>query len=53
MMIYRDCGVPGRLYGGPLQPQEEQAAAHHQPQQEDHYSGRMVSVLIHFKKPVQ
>ena len=40
---FRDRGLPGWLHLGALQPQEEQAAAHRQPEQEDHYLSWMVS----------
>lgn len=41
--------LPGGLHGGPLQPQEEQAAAHRQPGQEDHHCRRLVSRKIGHK----
>ena len=40
---FRDRGLPGWLHLGALQPQEEQAAAHRQPEQEDHHLSWMVS----------
>ena len=40
---FRDRGLPGWLHLGALQPQEEQAAAHRQPEQEDHHLSGMVS----------
>ena len=40
---FRDRGLPRRLHLGALQPQEEQAAAHRQPQQEDDHLSGMVS----------
>jgi hypothetical protein len=46
---FRYCGVPGGVHRRPVQPQEEQAAAHHQPQQEDNHRCRMVS---HSSSPV-
>ena len=41
--IFRNHRLPSRVHAGAVQPEEEQAAAHHQPQQEDHYLGRLVS----------
>ena len=45
---FRDRGLPCRLHLGALQPQEEQAAAHRQPEQEDDYFSGMVSRENHF-----
>jgi hypothetical protein len=42
-LYFRYCGVPGWVHCRPVQPQEEQAAAYHQPQQEDNHRCRMVS----------
>ena len=39
-----DC-LPRWLHGGAVQPEEEQAAAHRQPWQEDHHCRRMVSTI--------
>ena len=43
---FRDRRLPSRLHLGPLQPQEEQAAAHRQPEQEDDHLSGMVSAEI-------
>ena len=43
---FRDRRLPSRLHLGPLQPQEEQAAAHRQPEQEDDHLSGMVSSEI-------
>ena len=40
---FRDRRLPRWLHLGALQPQEEQAAAHRQPEQEDHHLSGMVS----------
>ena len=45
---FRDRGLPRWVHLGALQPQEEQAAAHRQPQQEDHHLSGMVSSENHF-----
>ena len=40
-----DC-LPRGVHGGAVQPEEEQAAAHRQPWQEDHHRCWMVSTLL-------
>ena len=44
---FRDRRLPRWLHLGSLQPQEEQTAAHRQPEQEDDHLRRMVSSEIH------
>ena len=44
---FRDYRLPSWLHSGPLQPQEEQAAAYRQPEQEDDHLSGMVSSEIH------
>ena len=43
LLYFRHHRIPRWLHSGPLQPQEEQAAAHRQPQQEDDHISGMVS----------
>ena len=46
---FRDNRLPSGLHSGPLQPQEEQAAAYRQPEQEDdHLCGMVSSKYIYF-----
>ena len=47
---FRDYRLPSWLHSGPLQPQEEQAAAYRQPEQEDdHLCGMVSSEYIYFR----
>ena len=46
MYTFRNHCLSRWLHLGPVQPKEEQAAAHRQPQQEDDHLRRMVSANI-------
>ena len=48
MFTFRNHSLSRWLHLGPVQPQEEQTAAHRQPQQEDDPLRRMVSVEKYF-----